>query len=410
MLWWTLFFLIVSLLSSLHRSSTALAEETVSTVDSSYNEKEEQKQHHHRPLLQQRPLPSKVIMGYTSQCYDEDPENNHVEENNKVLTAVQQGVNVVIWAFYPHFNTSCIQRTIQELDDSGYDDVVHLSSLGGWNGQHLHTDIPARDYYTMWKGTVGNIFHGLDIDFEGNDVLTSPLNFISEEELDLVGELILLAKADDYILTIAPPQSYFDIHTSQYSPFLNLTDPTRTSWHADFSYFGRNVYAYWMAKYGDAIDLVMIQFYESYSKAAMAIIGDGTTVTPEDYLQQYVWDLNQSPEGPGWSVDFDGDGTLQFVSVPLSKLVWGLCNGWCHTDNGGRHYYFSSEILNAAYQNLWDWMLEPRGFMFWEIADEGMQGIYYARGLNSILHVRGGGGSEDTMASVVEPGRDTTQQ
>jgi hypothetical protein len=335
-----------------------------------------------------RPLPSKVIVGYTTaRCQDHDDDDE--PDNDYVYTAVRQGVNVVIWAFYPQFNVSCLQRTIQELDQRGFDDTLHLTSLGGWNGPHLNassqTTTTADDFYQQWKQTVGDFVHGIDIDLEGNDQLSSPLNFMSTKELDRVGTLIELAKADGYIITMAPPQSYFDIHTSEFSQFLNLTDPNR-SWHSDFSYFGRNLYAYWMARYGNAIDLVMVQFYESYSRAAMEItLGH---FTPENYLQQYVWDLNQFPQGPGWWIDLGDAAGPEFVSVPLSKLVWGLCNAWCRTENQGRHYYFPSVVLNAAYQNLWDWMLEPRGFMFWEIRNEGMDGIYYARDLNSILHIR----------------------
>ena len=375
-------------------------------------EEEEEEQQQQQPHSPPRSLPSKVIVGYSSHCYSSDHE-----ENDKVLTAVRQGVNVVIWAFYPHVDIDCIQRTIQTLKQEGFDEdtTVHLTSLGGWNGPHWRNNnakekekdkaattdpsSAAQEYYAQWKQTVGTVVHGVDIDFEGNDDLSSPWNVMSTTELDVVGEFITLAKADGYLVTLAPPQSYFDIHTSEFSHYLNLTDTTknpsdgtRRTWHADFSYFGRNLYAYWMAHYGDSVDLVMVQFYESYSKAAMAMaVGN---VTPENYLQQYVWDLNQPLQGPGWWVDFrGGDGTPDFVSVPLSKLVWGLCNAWCRRRDDphqyeGRHAYFSPEILNAAYQNLWDWMLEPRGFMFWDIPNEGIDGIYYARGLNSILHIR----------------------
>jgi hypothetical protein len=193
-----------------------------------------------------RPLPSKVIVGYTTaRCHHDDDE----PDNDYVYTAVRQGVNVVIWAFYTQFNVSCLQRTIQELDRRGFDDTLHLTSLGGWNGPHLNASqtTTADDFYQQWKQTVGDFVHGIDIDLEGNDQLSSPLNFMSTKELDRVGTLIELAKADGYIITMAPPQSYFDIHTSEFSQFLNLTDPNR-SWHSDFSYFGRNLYAYWMAR------------------------------------------------------------------------------------------------------------------------------------------------------------------
>lgn len=339
-----------------------------------------------------RSLPAKVIVGYSSHCYN---SNSDSKEYDKVQIAVRQGANVVIWAFFPHhLDTDCIQRTIQMLDQEGYDDVIHLTSVGGWSGGHLNESMSSQSWYEDWRDTVGDFVHGIDFDFEGNDNMTSPMNYMSINELDMAGEIAILAKQDGYVVTMAPPQSYFDIHVSSFSQFLNLTDVNRT-WHADFSYFGRNLYAYWMANYGDSIDLVMVQFYESYSRSSM-MISQGN-FTPENYLQQYVWDLNQPSQGPGWWVDF-GKGA-QFVPVPVSKLVWGLCNAWCNTDNGGRHYFFAPVVLNAAYQNLWDWMLEPRGFMFWEIHNEGEEGIYYARGLNSILHIRSFVTSHNSISS-----------
>lgn len=373
-----------------------------------------------------RQLPPKVIVGYASGECNDDQEG--------VITAVQQGVNVVIWAFYhlsptpplplqppppprdslvrvlqerriiTTIDMDCIQHVIDTLDQLGFTDTVHLVSMGGWNGPHLDPHFQsATQWYQAWKASVGNLFDGIDIDFEGNDDLHSPWNYVSLAEMDRVGEIMKLAKQDGYSITLAPAQSYLDIHSSNFSQYLNLTDPTR-SWHADFSYFGRNLYAYWLANYGDSIDLVMIQFYESFSRAAMEIT---QRMTPENYLQQYVWDLNQPKEGPGWMVDFgslsedddddDDDlvastgsvGTMRHVSLPLSKLVWGFANAWANTDkNSGRNIYFPPSTVQAAYQNLWDWMLEPRGMMFWNIANEGEQGIYYARELNEILHIR----------------------
>jgi hypothetical protein len=126
-------------------------------------------------------------------------------------------------------------------------------------------------------------------------------------------------------------------------------------------------------------------------------------MTPENYLQQYVWDLNQPQDGPGWKVDFGADlpgqAGIQHVPFPLSKLVWGFANAWANTNNGGRTLYFPPNTVQAAYQNLWDWMLEPRGMMFWNIAKEGEQGIYYARELNDILHIRNFGKTDLTTSA-----------
>ena len=55
-------------------------------------------------------------------------------------------------------------------------------------------------------------------------------------------------KKNGYIVSLVPPQSYFDVQTSEYTHniYLSPTDP----WHKDFHYTGRNVYAYWVAKFG----------------------------------------------------------------------------------------------------------------------------------------------------------------
>lgn len=342
-----------------------------------------------------RELPAKVIVGYATQC------------NEQVVTAVKEGVNVVVWAFYnlspTHVASSsvsssldlkCIQEMIHQLDEIGFDDTVHLVSMGGWNGPHLDPYfVTAQQWYGAWKALVGNVFHGLDVDLEGNDKIDSPWNYFSWSELDMMGEIFQLAKQDGYLVTLAPPQSYLDIQSSKFSRYVNLTDPTRSWGDKDFSYFGQNVYAYWLAKYGDYIDLVMVQFYESWSRASMEIFGDDL-FTPENYLTQYVWDLNGGHPSQSFFVDFASDSQAdlpsQNVPFPISKLVWGFANGWAWNSSriDHKHVYFPPECINAGYQNLWDWMLEPRGLMFWNIAQEGEAGIHFAKGLNEVLHIR----------------------
>jgi hypothetical protein len=158
-----------------------------------------------------RPLPATILLGYSSRC-----------DYDKVERAVSMGVNVVAWAFFtmPHkfdgacldsenskagdcallsrldtgFDIPCIRQLIQRLDNDGYDDVVHLTSLGGWNGPHLDPDISASTWYEQWKRLCGSTFHGLDWDLEGNDDLESPYNVFTIECLDKMGEISRLAK------------------------------------------------------------------------------------------------------------------------------------------------------------------------------------------------------------------------
>ena len=120
---------------------------------------------------------------------------------------------------------------------------------------------------------------------------------------------------------MAPPQSYLNPSNPQFSRYVNITDPTRP-WHSEFHYFGSNVYSYILAKYGNHIDLVSIQLYESYSDGAMAVHHDGTSA--DDYLVEFVYNTTIRQKSKFY-VDFSMDPTLfveeQYVDFPLSKLV-----------------------------------------------------------------------------------------
>jgi hypothetical protein len=189
---------------------------------------------------------------------------------------------------------------------------------------------------------------------------------------------------------MAPPQSYLDTEMTGFSRYVNLTDTSsnRDGWHGDFSYFGANVYAYLLSCYGDSIDLVSVQFYESFSRAGKAIHHDGMTVS--DYLIRYVCGLGLNNET--LFVDFSKDPEVGFlgpqsVSLPLRKLVFGLGNGWTGGDDQ-RAIYMAPDQLELAWNVLADLDLSPRGFMFWSIMQEGVNGIYLARELDRIMHKR----------------------
>ncbi|CAJ1942350.1 unnamed protein product [Cylindrotheca closterium] len=337
-----------------------------------------------------RPLPSKVIVGYSHLCDD-----------GKAETAIRDGVNVLIWSFMGidsrtgatgNLNLECIRKLISDMDEEGYDDTVHLVSFGGWDGQHLDETIDAKVWFHIWRQEVGTIFHGLDFDLEGNDDLSSPRNEFSLETLDMMGRICQLAKQDGFIVSMAPPQSYLDISTSRFSRFVNLTHPDR-HWHSDFQYFGANVYAHTLAKYGDYVDLVQIQFYESYARAAMEVLYH--KISPEGYLSFY--NLHLVGKNETFLVNFESDPLVglpsQDVALPLSKLVWGFGNGWVDTPND-KNVYFPPDSIAAAYNALKELRIEPRGFMFWCVGEEGRNGVYYAKALNEVLHIRSSPGAE----------------
>ena len=146
------------------------------------------------------------------------------------------------------------------------------------------------------------------------------------------------------------------------------------------------MYAYLLAHYGHAIDMVSIQLYESYSRAAYAIYELG--ISPSDYLDSYVEDLTLRHE-KFW-VQFSQDPTIemesQSVKLPLSKLVIGFANGWAV--EGDKTLYIDPSDIASAYTRLSERGRTLRGFMFWTIDEEGSNGVYMADALNKVLHIR----------------------
>ena len=65
-------------------------------------------------------------------------------------------------------------------------------------------------------------------------------------------------KKNGYIVSLVPPQSYFDVQSSEFSH--NIYLPPADPWHEEFHYTGRNVYSYWVAKYGTTRVQEALQF------------------------------------------------------------------------------------------------------------------------------------------------------
>ena len=140
-------------------------------------------------------LPDKVLLGYGS-------------EIDLVRRGVYNGVNVVAWSFlsvnrdqpgspariHTNLNLTAVRELVQELDDDGFDHVVHLVSTGGWNGGHLDDGVSAEEWWAIFATQVGDIFDGIDWDLEGNDIMTHPSNFFTRDCLTKMGEISRLAK------------------------------------------------------------------------------------------------------------------------------------------------------------------------------------------------------------------------
>lgn len=204
-------------------------------------------------------------------------------------------------------------------------------------------------------------------DIEGNDDPASPNNLFTLEVLDIMGEMSVLAKGEGFLCAMAPAQSYLDPlgPTDEYSRSVSF-NPGFGEWREDFTYHGRNTYAYILAKYGvqvtpfslpyrrcpvdlagqrthlprsyschQTFDFISIQLYEGWSGANYAVTEGDFKGRPAEYLQAVV-----RAAVAGWAVHFESDPSVglpsQSVAVSLNQLVIGLGNGWCAPCSLGR--------------------------------------------------------------------------
>jgi hypothetical protein len=252
------------------------------------------------------------------------------------------------------------------------------------------------------------LYEGFDWDIEGNDDLSSPYNYFTTDCLDLMGTMSQLAKKDGYIVSMAPAESYLDVTTGLFDRSLTHNYPEWETLQPNFHYHGRNVYGYLLSSYGQTVtdisfgetiptfDFVSIQLYESYTHAVYNVSILGTSSS--DYLIQYIPLLYG-----GWDVNLS-NSSVSHLSIPPTQLVIGLANGWA---DGTKSLLVWPEEAGVAYQHLEQLNLQPRGFMFWDIADEGRvvagtnREMWMASGLNEFLHVRSKSPSD--LVSPVSP-------
>ena len=346
-----------------------------------------------------RALPRAVIGGYSSwgHCGDD------------IVQAASRGVNVVYWfainlAPSPTgLDLECIANVSATLRALSLP-TTHLVSVGGWDAPHPSGYPNASAMYLEWKAWNENVvarpgleggFDGVDWDLEGADNASAPSNTMTPESLDLVGGFSQLAKADGYLVTLVPCESYLDPTTSKFDSSLLWAYP---EWHPEFKYHGHNGYAYLLSRYGttpggaQTFDAVTIQLYESYAHASFNTTERVPPQTGSEYLEAWVPTL-----AAGWNVDFASAPEFGWpsmaVSVPAQQLVLGLGNGWA---GGADHksVLFMPDQLAAAWASLAARNLTMRGGTFWSIPQEGTvppaggSPLYLASALNAILHTR----------------------
>jgi hypothetical protein len=355
------------------------------------------------PLLAKRTLPTgNLIVAYVDNC------NNNGQE---ALSEARAGVNVLIWSFISdlaidnngkpqiHFDLDpdCIAQVAQTLREERLQ-TTHLVSIGGWNAPHPNTTLTGGEWWNLWTTWNRDFiarprinfsgFDGIDWDLEGNNAVASEWNHFTQPCLDLMGTMSATAHQEGFLVTLVPPESYFDVMTSDYDRALNHSYPE--PWHPEFQYHGHNVYTYLLAKYTlDIFDLVDIQLYESYSHATYYINQRGQS--PSHYLVEWVTNVTT-----GWMVNFENDPLSglknQMVQVDPKKLIVGFSFG---NNGNGRTVFIWPKDVAAAWAQLGD-TNAPRGVMFWNANLDQQHvmngtldpGYTLAGGFNSFLHVR----------------------
>lgn len=361
--------------------------------------------------LLSRALPNPILAAYANwgQCDD------------KLVQAANDGVNVLIWFSINLARSAdgtrplitgpatgseffdCVASKAKVMRENGRE-VLHLVSIGGWNSPHPATQFTSAEWYAEWQrwnteetarpeyGWHG--FAGFDWDIEGNDDGAHHGNMFTLEALDLMGALSVLAKEEGYTVAMAPAQSYLDSGTSEFSRRVSF--PPREPWHQDFPYSGRNAYAYLLARYGvTTFDFVSIQLCastavlgrirsvyvtinfqcsyshfadEGWSSANYAI--SEMRMSPSTALEEVV-----ETTLAGYTVDFTTDpltaglGKVE-IRIAREQLVIGLANAWTGPPPD-KFLLVYPEDCGKAYNNLDRRNASPRGFMFWNVADEG---------------------------------------
>ena len=346
-------------------------------------------------------LPKKLKIGYASWS----------ECDEKIFEAVQNGLNVVIWFALkmtanhdkskPEFkggpNYSDVAKMIKRFKHSNYS-VINLISIGGWNTSHPDTTFSAEEYYKEWiefNKKISNKdldfygFDGIDWDIEGNDNMSSNINHFTYKELDLMGSFSQILKKEGFIVSMAPAESYLDPTTDEFSLSLLHNHPEWEKEVPNFTYHGRNSYAYLLAKYSvDTFDFISIQLYEGYSHSLYKYEKEKQFFG--DILYDLVDKLNK-----GYIVDFSKDKNSgmgkELIKIPEEKLVIGLANAWAN----GKFLFVNEIDISKGYKSLIKRNKDIKGFMYWDIGDEGKipssqessdkSPFYMAKVLNSIF-------------------------
>jgi chitinase len=317
-------------------------------------------------LSSANPLPpGPLIVGYA----------NWGECDQEIVQGVRNGVNVVIWfainlgknatqapTIHGGPNLTCVAETVKQIKDLNLP-TTHLLSVGGWDAPHPDTSFSGQKWAEVWDtwnkhtaarpdlGFAG--FDGLDWDLEGNDNKNSTINHFTLAQLQLMGDMSQSLKRKGYVVSMAPPQSYFDPSTPVFNRDL-LNAPAyepKAAWHPEFHYHGRNVYSYIVSKFGTTdgavtFDFVSVQLYESFSATDYDITQ--RMVPAADYLASFSKAVID-----GFHCDFGSDPSLNFSSRTVSLLSSQLVLGFSRGSRGdAKSVFIEPTDVGKAYTSL----------------------------------------------------------
>lgn len=320
-----------------------------------------------------RSLPAgPLIAGYATAC------------GPRTLRAAADGVNVLFWfssslAFndstglpfvaYGGPDLACVANVSLALRAAGLP-TAHFMTFGGWDAPHPSTRASAAATYAAWAAWQRDVvarpgleggFDGIDWDLEGNDNATSSFNVLDVAVLNLVGEFSARAKADGFLVSMVPAESYLDPATA---PLFDrsLLHAYPDGWQPNFTYHGRNGYAYLLSRF-PVFDVVLLQTYETFSHLDFAVQHGEP---PVEYLRSFVPAL-----AAGWFVDFGSDVALGWpsgrVAVPPARLLVGFGNAWAAAapgtpPNATRNTLVLPAEVGVAHAALGMVGMAPRGY------------------------------------------------
>jgi len=349
---------------------------------------------------------------------------------SETLAAVSNGVNVIVWfAVNLAIDGASGEPTVQGGPD--YDCVamamaalimeqtptVHLISVGGWNAPHPETSLSGEEWFQVWRAWNSGLpvpFDGIDWDLEGHSDHDAPSNTLTLEALHVVVDMSVAAKAAGYVVTMAPAQSYLDTESHEFSLSLLKSYP---EWHPEFLYRGHNSYAYLLlAAPPGTFDLVLVQLYESWSRAGQGI--QQRNMPGRLYLQrlaaQYIngWEVDFTPEDGANSTPYRVSGR-HTVRLDPSQLLLGFVCG--DPSEEGRLQLFDPSDVASAHRTA-EPGLRPRGYFFWNMHECGeapttpssTQTVNLGPAFNEFLHTRGGG-RRAVQSGALGPGPESSE-